>query len=345
MFILNKAKTMKIIPILLSGWLCAICVSVSAADVAPLPGAKDEAADLSQQADVKLQVNPTATNYQAAAALLLRATKLDPDNMDILLKLGWVYQDKLHDPQTAYPYLAVVVKRQPNNVDARKLLALAAGQTGRLREAVIEFQEASRLQPDDLWIRANLGRSFARLGEYRKAEAIYAEILKKDPTNPDARLGQAELAAWRGHSGSALQTLNQLIKENPTNVDALILRGDVHRWGWDLTEARQDYHQALTVAPDDYEATSGLTEAEKMTLSDVTVKAYQFKDSEHFFREYGEVGTRVHLSDRAYLIARADSWQFTNPGFDAIDRVDGAAGVEYDWARFLQNFVGRGRIR
>src|ERR1700722_7511936 len=125
---------MKILLLLLSGWLCTVCVSVSAADIR-FPGGKDEAADLSQQADVKLQMNQAKTNYQAAAALLLRATKLDPENMDILLKLGWVYQDKLHDPQSAYPYLAIVVKHQPNNVDARKLLGLACSQTGRQREA------------------------------------------------------------------------------------------------------------------------------------------------------------------------------------------------------------------
>ncbi len=327
---------MKTLTLLLSGCLCAAAFSVSGTEMTPV-GTRDDAAALVQQADARLQTpNATKSDYQAAADLLVKATKLDPANMDICLKLGWVYQDRLHDPQSAYPYLKMVVKRRPQDADGRKLLGLASSQTCRLREADTQFEQAASLQPNDLWIRANLARSLARLGEYKKAADLYADILSKDPNNADARLGQSELSAWSGNSGRALKTLDQLVQENPTNVDALILRGDVNRWDWDMTQARADYQQALSVAPDDHEATAGLTATDEAGLSSGTAKAYQFIDNQHFFREFGELDSRIHLNDRAYLIARADTWNFTQPGFNSIYRTDGAVGTEYHFSRYLE---------
>ncbi|HXD00900.1 MAG TPA: tetratricopeptide repeat protein [Verrucomicrobiae bacterium] len=337
---------MKILPVLVLGW-CAMTVSVSAAGtkLSPLGTSDDElnhsdpkayAASLAQEADDKLQGSPSQQDLQDAAKLLDKAATLDPDNLDLWTKAGWVHLEKLHDPVAAYPYLAAVVKRRPDDVDARKLLGMACTQTGRLREALAQFQEAARLRPDDLWIEANLGRAYARLRQYGKADSIYAEVLQKDPHQPDARLGEAELEAWRGHTARALEMLDELIKENPGNVEALTLRGDVHRWRWELKEAQTDYSQALGLAQNDYEATSGLLEAKRMAASDVNLQGYIFKDTTHFLQESAGAGVRVHANDDVYLLARGAGWRFTNPGFEAVDRIDGAVGLETHLKRILE---------
>src|SRR5207248_9297601 len=136
-------------------------------------------------------------DFEEVAKLLEKARKLDRKNLDVRFKLGWVYLEKLHDAHAAYPHLAAVVKRRPNDVDARKLCGLAASQIGHLRMAVKQFREASLLQPQDLWIRANLARALARRERFSEASTIYDDILKTDPANFDARLGQAEFAASR----------------------------------------------------------------------------------------------------------------------------------------------------
>jgi tetratricopeptide (TPR) repeat protein len=302
----------------------------------PAGDKQSQAAELALQADDKLHAASSPQNYQEAAALLEKSVELDPGNPDVRQTLGWVYLDCLHEPHQAYPHLVRLVKLRPDDVDARKLLGMACLQTGRPQGAVEEFRAATKLEPDDPWVRASLARSLARTGKFSEAQAIYTEILKSDPANVDARLGEAELSAWRGHTAAPLQTLDQLAVENPTNADILTLRGDVHRWNWDLAEARQDYQHVLDIWPDNYDAKTGLEEADQMGASQIGVDAYQFKDTAHFLREYLQVDGRVHLTDRAYLIGDVAGWRFTSPGFNDLNSRDGAAGMEFHFARWLE---------
>ena len=313
-------------------FLVALCMQTGAALYADETGMTNNAADLVSQANAKMQAAASPQDYRDAAALLTKAVKLDPANLDARQTLGWVYLDRLHDPHAAYPYLKKVARSRPDDVNARKLFGLACNQTGHSHQAVAEFRAAARLQPDDLWIRAQLARSLARDGKWSEADTLYQSILKTDPKNTDALLGQAELQAWRGSNARPLKTLDQL----PADAPELALRGDIHRWNWDLTEARQDYQRALAIETNNYEAKTGLEEARRMGESDIGVTGYQFKDTTHFLRESLEADGRVHLADHAYLLGDVAGWRFTNPGFSHLDRRDAAAGMEFDFARWLQ---------
>lgn len=316
--------------------LCAqITLTLAGDDISKTDNAS-AAAGLAQQADAKLQEASSPQDFQAAAALLEKAVQLDPKNLEARKTLGRVYLDRLHEPQKAYPHLAKLARNRPGDMDALKLFGLACSQTGRSHQAVEEFRAASRLKPDDLWIRANLARSLARTGNFSEAEAIYVGILKTDPTNADARLGEAEIDARRGHSTGPRQTLDQLIKQNAENTEVLTLRGDLLCSNWDLSGARMDYRQVLDAETNNYDALNGLEEANRMGASDLGVTAYQFKDTTHFLREELEVDGRVHVTDRAYLLGDAAGWRFTSPGFSDLDRQDAAIGLEYHFARWLE---------
>jgi tetratricopeptide (TPR) repeat protein len=297
------------------------------------------ASDLAQQGQDKLQHATSRQDYEDAANLLKQAAKANPNDYDVRMTLGWVYLDKLHEPETAYVYLNTVVKHSPNDVNARKLLGQACMQTGRNGKAVEQFRAAARLQPGDPWIQANLGRSLARVGDYGGANKIFDDVLKTDPNNVDARLGKAEVAAWEGHSAVALEDLNALKTENPTNAEVLTLMGDIHRWNCDLTEAKQDYQAALEADPNDAAATDGLMQAKSMGAPVISGNAYYFQDTSHFLREFAGGDARVPLTDKAYLTAGGADWRFSSPGFNNIYRVDGRAGVEYDWNKWLQTSV------
>src|SRR5262249_18588185 len=63
----------------------------------------------------------------------------------------------------------------------------------------------------------------------------------------------------------------------------------------------------------------------------------------HFLREYLEAEARVHLTDHVYLLGSGAGWRFTSPGVSDLNRRDGAAGLEVDWARWIQTTI-RGQI-
>ncbi len=333
--------------LLLLGWLFFLAArSTIAAESTKAPGdvtnpdaaiaASRQSDDMTNQAGEILEDAASPADYQRAADLLEKAVAVNPVDLDAQLTLGWVYLDKLHQPQAAYPHLRAVVKGRPEDANGRKLLGVACLQTGRTHEAVEQLREASRLQPDDLWVRANLARALARSGHRHEAWIIYEEVLKADPNNEQARLGVAELEAWRGQSAKPLEELDAIVKANPTNVDALVLRGDIHRWNWQLAAARDDYHRALAIAPNEPDANNGLRQAWTQGAPYLTGKAYEFTDDTDFGRASVGADGRVPMTDHAYLYGGADAWRFSNPGFDDLYRIDGHAGVDIDWTRWLE---------
>src|SRR5882672_4340516 len=155
--------------------LCALsALTLSAADWSAVDQSSKpaepqfEASELVQQAKAKLQEGASQQDLQEATSLLEQAVERDPANFDAQLTLGWIYLDRMHEPDNAYRHLAKAAKLNPDDVNARKLCGLACGQTGRARKAVEEFRAAARLQPDDLWIRAHLARSLARTGDFNE---------------------------------------------------------------------------------------------------------------------------------------------------------------------------------
>jgi Flp pilus assembly protein TadD len=324
------------------GWLLVsaatitAAMAVRAADEPAASNGNEHAAALADQANEKLGTATTPEEYQAAADLLHEALTLDPNNLDVQFTLGWVYLDKLHDPQAAYRHLAVVVKWRGQDVNARKLFGMACSQTGRMDEAVEQFRKAAALDPTDLWIQANLARSLARSGHWVEADRIYTEILARDPSNADALVGQAELQAWRGESARPLATLAGVVKQNPTNADALILMGDINRWNWRLTDARMDYQAALAVNTNAADATKGIQQAQVMGAPNVSGNVFYFKDKTQFQQESAGGDAAIPLGDGTFLTAGGDEWRFNNPGFEDVFRVDGHAGLDVHWNRWLE---------
>src|SRR5205085_1125647 len=58
--------------------------------------------------------------YEIAADSMEKSLAIDPENAALQLTLGWVYLDRLHEPQQAYPHLADAARWHPGDVNARK---------------------------------------------------------------------------------------------------------------------------------------------------------------------------------------------------------------------------------
>src|SRR6185503_4531978 len=144
---------------------------------------------LMKSAEERLAQASTTQDYLDAAGILEQTVKMDKQNYKAQKTLAWVYLDKLHDPDAAYSHAKMAAKGMPDDVDTRKLYGLACIQTGRTQTAAKEFEAASKLAPEDQWIRANYGRALAKLRRYSEADAIFMDVLRVDPANQDALLG------------------------------------------------------------------------------------------------------------------------------------------------------------
>ena len=75
---------------------------------------------------------------------------------------------------------------------------MALGQTGRLKEAVAQFQAAVRLKPDFADARYNLGVALAHIGRNPEAMLELEELVRLKPDDAQAREILSELRAAHG---------------------------------------------------------------------------------------------------------------------------------------------------
>jgi tetratricopeptide (TPR) repeat protein len=108
-------------------------------------------------------------------------------------------------------------------------------QAGRLREAVIDAEEALRQNPDDLNARRLLGRIYTRSIGDPQQNKINEEMLKK-----------------------AIEQYQAITTKAPTDVTALVLLGRLQKVAQNSVEAEKAYKKALEVDPTNEDALAGL---------------------------------------------------------------------------------------
>lgn len=278
-------------------------------------------------------------DLDAGVEKLESAARADPDNLAIKKTLGWLYIDKVHDSGNAYGHLAEVVRQQPDDLDTKKLLAVACSGTGRFDRAISLCREVLVSEPDDLWMRITLAKALASAGHYDQAASTYEEVLRLDPNNLSAGLGLAEIMAWRGETREAVAHCHSLVAQHPESPEVHSLLGDLHRWDWDLGQARTEYNAALELRPAYYAAVSGLTEIEKLKSVRASGKYYTFEDADDFARSFASSSLRVPLSDTAYVTAEVSRWRLELPGSAVVRRFDKRLDLEHHSGKELETHL------
>lgn len=105
--------------------------------------------------------------------------------------------------------------------------AVDAQQAGRLDDAIKGYNTLIEKYPKIGLIRSNLGAALAAEGRYTEAIAQYQEALKLQP-NPQVRLNLALAYYKLGNTDSAITTLQKVHKELPDNTQAILLLGDCY---------------------------------------------------------------------------------------------------------------------
>jgi tetratricopeptide (TPR) repeat protein len=106
--------------------------------------------------------------------------------------------------------------------------ASSAYDRGDFGQAIFLYEQALKLQPDSVPIRADLGVALVRLGRYTEAINNYELALKRDPENEAVRLNLA--LAWYKQAvfAKATEELEILRKSHPKNRQALYLLADCY---------------------------------------------------------------------------------------------------------------------
>jgi tetratricopeptide (TPR) repeat protein len=164
------------------------------------------------------------------------------------------------DLEAAISELEALLPKLPDNAVIRFNLGEAYLAQGKLDQAVVQLQEASRIRPGYAPPRLLLARIHLEKREFPRALALSEDVLRLAPKWKDARLlrlaallGQGDLKAVRAGS-------QELLADFPNLNDALYLLATVDFLEKNYAEAEKGFRKLATASPPDRRGVAGLAE-------------------------------------------------------------------------------------
>ncbi len=193
-----------------------------------------------------------------AIAMLKKASKVDPDNVEVAFKLGALYTEEGLWAEAQQQYLAVAERylRAGQSREAfslyQKIVDLDPGNTDlriKLAEAYLQAQ-----QPDQAYeVYVAAASDLQRQNRHEEALKIYLKALKAKPEGREALLAAINLYLQRAETQPAESLLKHLLRTRPNDTELLNLLARVHQAAHDLKIAKHAISQAVELDPSCFE--------------------------------------------------------------------------------------------
>jgi tetratricopeptide (TPR) repeat protein len=115
--------------------------------------------------------------------------------------------------------------------------------------AILDYDQAIRLNPSHANSHSNRGAAYARKGDYDRAIQDYDEAIRLNPNHADAFSNRGAAYARKRNYDRAIQDYDEAIRLNPNHANAFYARGNAHRRKGDYDRAIQDYDEAIRLNP------------------------------------------------------------------------------------------------
>ncbi|MBM4147289.1 MAG: tetratricopeptide repeat protein [Nitrospira sp.] len=120
---------------------------------------------------------------------------------------------------------------------------------GQLEEAIIHYQKALRLNPNNADIYFNLGNVLRIRGEPDKAIESYNHALAINPHHTDALLNKGFIFQMQGNFEKAIECYKQLLQINPRSIEALNNLGNLLKDIGQLNDAEMCFRRVIETDP------------------------------------------------------------------------------------------------
>ncbi len=154
-----------------------------------------------------------------ALELLLPLSRQFDDIADVWQLLALAYKGVGELPAAESAFLkSIALNPQPHVITN---LANLYRQMGNPASAIERYDEALRLQPNNLPAQVNRGRSLMDLGQFEAAERAFDGVLSMQPEHINARIGLAQALQQQGRQQEAVSQFQQVLQAQPDNSAAL----------------------------------------------------------------------------------------------------------------------------
>ena len=167
--------------------------------------------------------------------------------------------------------LNAILRKNPNDGEARLLLGIVFDEDGRSGDAVEQLTEAVRLLPASASAHNALGEAYNNMNALAPARGEFEKAVELNPALPIAHVNLGMVLAQTGELARAAEHLDRalaMLGKEPEAALAHYLRAKVHTDLSEVEQASTDLREAVRIKPDFAEAWSDLGQARRTLLDD-----------------------------------------------------------------------------
>jgi tetratricopeptide (TPR) repeat protein len=196
--------------------------------------------------------------HEKALGYLGHARTLAPDNATVHFLFGIVCVE-MELGAEAYESMKKAVALAPDHPGVNYMMGVVSLHRHDPSEAVPYFEKYVQLKPDDVRGRLALGIAKFRSNEFESAETILAQVAEQPETAAGANYFLARIARQSHNIAEARRRIDRSIEADATYADAWAELGLLQTRAGEYKAAEQSLQQALTLQPENYQATVNLT--------------------------------------------------------------------------------------
>jgi len=197
-------------------------------------------------------------SYEASAAKWRKVLELSPDDEvanrnlgTVLLITGRPRESGDYSRKASEIRLRAAVEADPANARGFNDLGALLAQTGRVEEAVAQFEKAVALKPDFAAARANLGGALAKLGKLDEALAQLRKALELDAGYAPAHYNLGLVLSQRGDAQGAIREWRSALDLDPKYAEAHASLADALYAQGRTAEALAHWRDCIELQPND----------------------------------------------------------------------------------------------
>jgi tetratricopeptide (TPR) repeat protein len=152
--------------------------------------------------------------------------------------------------QEAVEQYEAAISLDPDGAEEHNNLGDVLYQTGRVAEAMEQYEQALQIKPDYASAQNNLGEALFQTGRVPEAMEHFEEALRLNPNEASAHVNLGNAFIQSGLLPEALEQFEQALKINPSDAAAHYDLGSILLQTGRFSEATQQYEEALRIKPD-----------------------------------------------------------------------------------------------
>ena len=189
---------------------------------------------------------------QQSEAFFQLALRDDPSSAEAYYGLGSVYlqQQKSEEARKSFERAVQLRPNYPGTLPkAWNNLGILAARAGHTDEAVNNFKQALKLDPDYCIALNNLGNAFRQGKSWDEAKSAFQRALELNPTDPEANYGMGMVFAQLDQPRQAYDYLQKALSARPVYPEALNNLGILYLRTQRRNEAETSFKESIRVAP------------------------------------------------------------------------------------------------